>query len=76
MIAVSEKIKEQLYDLYCLIDNIEKELDNADEFHSADEPASDIDCWKRAVLNTIPPECSMKFRMDVESMLTNFKFKY
>lgn len=69
MIAVDENIKEKFNDLQELVDSIAYELDNAQELTS-------IDVWKKTVIDSIPLGCSVKFRMDVEEMLENFKSIY
>lgn len=69
MIAVDENIKEKFNDLQELVDSIVYELDNAQELTS-------IDVWKKTVIDSIPLGCSVKFRMDVEEMLENFKSIY
>ena len=69
MIAVDENIKEKFNDLQELVDSIAYELDDAPELTS-------INAWKKTVIDTIPLGCSVKFRMDVEEMLENFKSIY
>ena len=69
MIAVDENIKEKFNDLQELVDSIAYELDDASELTS-------IDAWKKTVIDTIPLGCSVKFKMDVEEMLENFKSIY
>ena len=77
MIALNENIKEKFNDLQELVDSIAYELDNAPELHDPEEfDASSINVWKKTVIDTIPPGCSVKFRMDVEEMLENFKSIY
>lgn len=69
MTVVNENIKEKFNELQELVDGIAYELDNAPELTS-------IDVWKKTVIDTIPLGCSVKFRMDVEEMLENFKSIY
>lgn len=69
MIAVDENIKEKFNELQELVDCIAYELDDAQELTS-------IDVWKKTVIDNIPLGCSVKFRMDVEEMLENFKSIY
>lgn len=76
MIALNENIKEKFNDLQELVDSIAYELDDAPEFQDTEEADASINVWKKAVINAIPPGCSVKFRMDVEEMLENFKSIY
>ena len=77
MIAVDKNIKEKFNDLQKLVISIAYELDNAPEFQAPEEAdASSIDVWKKTVIDSIPLGCSVKFRMDVEEMLENFKSIY
>ena len=76
MIAVDENIKEKFNDLQKLVISIAYELDNAPEFQTPEEIDASINVWKKTVIDTIPPGCSVKFRMDVEEMLENFKSIY
>ena len=76
MIAVDENIKEKFNDLQKLVISIAYELDNAPELHDPEEFDAAINAWKKTVIDTIPPGCSVKFRMDVEEMLENFKSIY
>ncbi len=77
MIALNENIKEKFNDLQELVDSIAYELDDAPEFQDPEEvDASSIDVWKKTVIDNIPVGCSVKFRMDVEEMLENFKSIY
>lgn len=69
MIVVNENIKEKFNELQELVDDIAYELDDAPELTS-------IDVWKKTVIDSIPLGCSVKFRMDVEEMLENFKSIY
>ena len=69
MIVVNENIKEKFNELQELVDDIAYELDDAPEITS-------IDVWKKTVIDSIPLSCSVKFRMDVEEMLENFKSIY
>lgn len=69
MIVVNENIKEKFNELQELADSIAYELDDAQELTS-------IDVWKKTVIDSIPLGCSVKFRMDVEEMLENFKSIY
>ena len=69
MTVVNENIKEKFNELQELVDGIAYELDDAPELTS-------IDVWKKTVINNIPLGCSVKFRMDVEEMLENFKSIY
>lgn len=69
MTVVNENIKEKFNELQELVDGIAYELDDAPELTS-------IDVWKKTVIDTIPLGCSVKFRMDVEEMLENFKSIY
>lgn len=69
MTVVNENIKEKFNDLQELVDDIAYELDDAPELTS-------IDDWKKTVIDNIPVGCSVKFRMDVEEMLENFKSIY
>ena len=69
MTVVNENIKEKFNELQELVDDIAYELDDAPELTS-------IDVWKKTVIDTIPLGCSVKFRMDVEEMLENFKSIY
>ena len=69
MIALNENIKEKFNELQELVDGIANELDDAPELTS-------IDVWKKTVIDSIPLGCSVKFRMDVEEMLENFKSIY
>lgn len=69
MTVVNENIKEKFNELQELVDGIAYELDDAPELTS-------IDVWKKAVIDNIPLGCSVKFRMDVEEMLENFKSIY
>ena len=76
MIALNENIKEKFNDLQELVDSIAYELDDAPEFQDPEEAGASINVWKKTVINAIPPGCSVKFRMDVEEMLENFKSIY
>ena len=69
MIAVDENIKEKFNELQELVDSIAYDLDDTPELTS-------INVWKKTVIDTIPLGCSVKFKMDVEEMLENFKFIY
>lgn len=69
MTVVNENIKEKFNELQELVDDIAYELDDAPELTS-------IDVWKKTVIDNIPIGCSVKFRMDVEEMLENFKSIY
>lgn len=69
MTVVNENIKEKFNELQELVDSIAYELDDAPELTS-------INVWKKTVIDTIPLGCSVKFRMDVEEMLENFKSIY
>lgn len=69
MTVVNENIKEKFNELQELVDGIAYELDDAPELTS-------IDVWKKTVIDNIPFGCSVKFRMDVEEMLENFKSIY
>ena len=69
MTVVNENIKEKFNELQELVDGIAYELDDAPELTS-------IDVWKKTVIDTIPLGCSVKFKMDVEEMLENFKSIY
>lgn len=69
MTVVNENIKEKFNELQELVDGIAYELDDAPELTS-------IDAWKKTVIDNIPLGCSVKFRMDVEEMLENFKSIY
>lgn len=69
MIVVNENIKEKFNELQELVDDIAYELDDVPEITS-------IDVWKKTVIDSIPLGCSVKFRMDVEEMLENFKSIY
>ena len=69
MTVVNENIKEKFNELQELVDGIANELDDAPELTS-------IDVWKKTVIDSIPLGCSVKFRMDVEEMLENFKSIY
>lgn len=82
MIAVNENIKEKfnkIQDKLCnvqeLIDNIAYDLDDSQELPDTQEFYT-IDSWKQNVINSIPNNCSLKFRTDVEAMLENFKSIY
>ena len=69
MTVVNENIKEKFNELQELVDGIAYELDDVPELTS-------IDVWKKTVIDNIPLGCSVKFRMDVEEMLENFKSIY
>ena len=69
MTVVNENIKEKFNELQELVDGIAYELDDAPELTS-------IYVWKKTVIDNIPLGCSVKFRMDVEEMLENFKSIY
>lgn len=69
MTVVNENIKEKFNELQELVDGIAYELDDAPELTS-------IDVWKKTVIDNIPLGCSVKFKMDVEEMLVNFKSIY
>lgn len=69
MTVVNENIKEKFNELQELVDSIAYELDDAPELTS-------IDIWKKTVIDSIPLGCSVKFKMDVEEMLENFKSIY
>lgn len=69
MTVVNENIKEKFNELQELVDSIAYELDDAPELTS-------IDVWKKTVIDSIPLGCSVKFRMDIEEMLENFKSIY
>ena len=69
MTVVNENIKEKFNELQELVDGIAYELDDAPELTS-------IDVWKKTVIDNIPLGCSVKFRMDVEELLENFKSIY
>ena len=69
MNVMNENIKEKFNGLQELVDGIAYELDDAPELTS-------INVWKKTVIDNIPVGCSVKFRMDVEEMLENFKSIY
>ena len=69
MTVVNENIKEKFNELQELVDSIAYDLDDTPELTS-------INVWKKTVIDTIPHGCSVKFKMDVEEMLENFKFIY
>ena len=69
MTVVNENIKEKFNELQELVDGIAYELDDVPELTS-------IDVWKKTVIDNIPLGCSVKFKMDVEEMLENFKSIY
>lgn len=69
MTVVNENIKEKFNELRELVDSIAYDLDDTPELTS-------IDVWKKTVIDNIPLSCSVKFRMDVEEMLENFKSIY
>lgn len=69
MTVVNENIKEKFNELQELVDSIAYDLDDTPELTS-------INVWKKTVIDTIPHGCSVKFRMDVEEMLENFKSIY
>lgn len=69
MTVVNENIKEKFNELQELVDSIAYDLDDAPELTS-------INVWKKTVIDSIPIGCSVKFRMDVEEMLENFKSIY
>ena len=78
---MTEKDKKELLSK---IDNIMDALDEARyEVESFNELVddkietdTDLNEWKKAVINNLPEHCSMKFRMDVEEMLEKFKGVY
>lgn len=70
MTVVNENIKEKFNELQELVDSIAYELDDAPS------ELTSIDVWKKTVIDSIPLGCSVKFRMDVEEMLENFKSIY
>lgn len=76
MTVVNENIKEKFNELQELVDSIAYELDDAPEFQDTEEAGASINVWKKTVIDTIPLGCSVKFRMDVEEMLENFKSIY
>lgn len=69
MTVVNENIKEKFNELQELVDSIAYDLDDTPELTS-------INVWKKTVIDTIPLGCSVKFRMDIEEMLENFKSIY
>ena len=69
MTVMNENIKEKFNELQELVNGIAYELDDAPELTS-------IDVWKKTVIDNIPLGCSVKFRMDIEEMLENFKSIY
>ena len=69
MTVVNENIKEKFNELQELVDSIAYDLDDTSELTS-------INVWKKTVIDTIPLGCSVKFRMDAEEMLENFKSIY
>lgn len=69
MTVVNENIKEKFNELQELVDSIAYDLDDVPELTS-------INVWKKTVIDTIPLGCSVKFKMDVEEMLENFKSIY
>lgn len=69
MTVVNENIKEKFNELQELVDSIAYVLDDVPELTS-------INVWKKTVIDTIPLGCSVKFKMDVEEMLENFKSIY
>ena len=69
MTVVNENIKEKFNELQELVDSIAYDLNDAPELTS-------INVWKKTVIDSIPLGCSVKFRMDVEEMLENFKSIY
>lgn len=69
MNVMNENIKEKFNGLQELVDGIAYKLDDVPELTS-------IDVWKKTVIDSIPLGCSVKFRMDVEEMLENFKSIY
>lgn len=75
MIAIDETVREKLYNVQQLVDNIAYSLNDAYEF---DETLieDNLNTWKTSVLRSLPNGCSLKFRTDVEAMLENFKSIY
>lgn len=75
MIAIDETVREKLYNVQQLVDNIVYSLNDAYEF---DETLieDNLNTWKTSVLRSLPNGCSLKFRTDVEAMLENFKSIY
>ena len=69
MTVVNENIKEKFNELQELVDSIAYDLNDVPELTS-------INVWKKTVIDTIPHGCSVKFKMDVEEMLENFKSIY
>ena len=69
MTVANETIKEKFNELQELVDSIAYDLDDTPELTS-------INVWKKTVIDTIPHGCSVKFKMDVEEMLENFKSIY
>ena len=69
MTVVNENIKEKFNELQELVDSIAYDLNDVPELTS-------INVWKKTVIDTIPLGCSVKFKMDVEEMLENFKSIY
>ena len=76
MIAIDDEVKEKLYKVQDMVDNILYQLEDAPELHDAEDFGDNIRYWKKSVLDTIPEGCSLKFRKDVEALLENFKNIY
>ena len=76
MTVVNENITEKFNELQELVDSIAYDLDDAPEFQDPEEAGASINVWKKTVIDNIPIGCSVKFRMDVEEMLENFKSIY
>ena len=59
------------------IEDANRELEDFKEFVDDKlETDTDLNEWKKTVLNNLPDNCSVKFRMDVEEMLEKFKDVY
>ena len=64
-----EEIEERVNSLLYAV----RHADVEDEYKS---PEGTLDRWKEQVLNMLPFECSMKFRIDVDEALSKFKGVY
>ena len=78
---MTEKDKKELLrkidDIVDALDDARYEVESFNELvEDKIETDTNLNEWKKAVINNLPDDCSMKFRMDVEEMLEKFKGVY
>lgn len=68
---------DKLDDVMSLLDDARSEVEDfSDLVDDRIEENPDLKEWKNIVLEHLPENCSLKFRLDVEEMLEKFKGVY